>query len=118
MKKKIFKMLSFLISFVVLLECGTTASFAASGKAYIFTFDTYDLNSREAGGQESLGYLWNMGYDAGEYLNNSAADAYPVMANAKILVISSHGDPNCLRREMTDFHMYPGGSFRGRRGLI
>ena len=68
MKKKIFKMLSFLISFVVLLECGSTASFAASGKAYIFTFDTYDLNSREAGGQESLGYLWNMGYDAGEYL--------------------------------------------------
>jgi len=97
MKKKIFKMLSFLISFVVLLECGSTASFAASGKAYIFTFDTYDLNSREAGGQESLGYLWNMGYDAGEYLNNSAADAYSVMANAKILVISSHGNPGKIR---------------------
>ena len=94
MKKKIFKMLSFLISFVVLLECGSTASFAASGKAYIFTFDTYDLNSREAGGQESLGYLWNMGYDAGEYLNNSAADAYSVMANADFWYKFVYGTEN------------------------
>ena len=62
---------------IVLVQVMIFSASAASGKGYIFTFTWEDLNIRGAGSTTVLRHLWNMGYDAGEYLNNGAATAYP-----------------------------------------
>ena len=98
--KSCIKHLSIALIIVFLFSLVSVSSLAASGKAYIFTINwtgTGAIDTTAAGSEEVLRHLWNMGYDAGEYLNNSAADAYSVMANAKILVISSHGNPGKIR---------------------
>lgn len=76
---------------IVLVQAMIFSASAASGKGYIFTFTWEDLNIRGAGSTTVLRHLWNMGYDAGEYLNNGAATAYSVLPNSAICVIDSHG---------------------------
>ena len=103
--KSCIKHLSIALIIVFLFSLVSVSSLAASGKAYIFTINwtgTGAIDTTAAGSEEVLRHLWNMGYDAGMYLNNSASAGYSVMPNSKIWVISSHGDPGVL-------HM--GGSF-------
>ena len=90
------KIIMLLLSVTLLLQFSTFSSFAASGRVYIFTFTFSDLNTRAAASNNVLRHLWNMGYDAGEYLNNDAAAAYSVLTSSKIWVISSHGSPGIL----------------------
>jgi hypothetical protein len=94
---KIKKVAILSLSIVILLQAMVFSVFAASGKVYIFTHTWSDLNTRAAGNTTVLRHLWDMGYDAGEYLNNSAADAYSVMPKSKILVIASHGAEGRIR---------------------
>ncbi len=85
------------LSIVLLLQVMVFSVFAASGKAYIFTYTWSNLNTRPSGNTTVLRHLWNMGYDAGEYLNNGAADVYSVMSKAKILAIASHGNSGIVQ---------------------
>lgn len=100
MLKRVKNIFLCLFSIIVLLEFIVIPSSAASGKVYIFTFSTNDINTRAAGNNTVLNHLWNMGYNAGEYLNNSAADAYNILTDSGITVIVSHAQPGAIRLGM------------------
>lgn len=55
-------------------------------------FHDYRVSTR-MDAELSLPWLWNMNYDAGEYLNNSVDPLFSVMPQASILTVSSHGGP-------------------------
>lgn len=87
------KIITLCLSVVMLLQVMVFSVFAVdNGTAYIFTFTWSDANTRPAGSTTVLRHLWNMGYDAGEYLNNGAPSAYSALPNSQIFVISSHGN--------------------------
>ena len=94
MKRK--KLIIVVLSVLIILELLVFATFAASGRVYIFTFTWPDANTRAAGNNTVLSHLWDMGYDAGEYLNNDAPAGYSVLPSAKIWVAVTHAEPGCL----------------------
>lgn len=66
------------------------------GVAKIFTFNCVDLNTRAAA-SNSLQHLWEMGYDAGEFLNNGASSGYSTFPSSNIFVVSNHGGAGRIR---------------------
>lgn len=94
---KIKRIATLFLALLIILQMTAIPVLAASGKGYIFTYTWSDLNTRNAGNTTVLRHLWNMGYDAGEYLNNGAPSAYSVMPNSKIFVIASHGAAGRIR---------------------
>ena len=44
----------------------------------------------------SLPLLWNMGYDAGQYINNSANSGYSSLPNVDLFLFNHHGGPGML----------------------
>lgn len=77
-----------------------------TGRAYIFTYNSSELSSdfHDMGyvmysrndALYSLEWLWNMNYDAGEYLNNSVDPICDAMDTASIVTIGSHGKPGII----------------------
>lgn len=79
------------------------SSMGSSSNYYLFRIKRYALKSVDiftsdsspndfrSGAINSLPILWGMGYDAGEYLNNTAAVALGVMHNLEIFVNNGHG---------------------------
>jgi len=71
-----------------------------NAKIFTFNYETYNneigdyitYDSRP-GATNSLPHLWNMNYDAGEYLNNSVTPAYSVFPNSSVFVVNGHGEP-------------------------
>lgn len=87
------KIITLCLSIIILLQVMVFSVLAVdNGTVYIFTYTWSDLNTRAAGSPTVLRHLWNMGYDAGEYLNNGAPAAYSVYPYSQIFVISSHGN--------------------------
>lgn len=97
MNIKVRKIATLCLAIIVLIQVMAFSVFAASGTGYIFTFTWDNLNTRPAGSTTVLRHLWNMGYDAGEYLNNGAPGAYSDLQNSEILVIASHGAPGLIQ---------------------
>lgn len=95
MKNK--KILTLLMAILILCHVSTISVLAASGKAYIFTYVWEDANTRNAGSTTVLSHLWDMGYDAGEYLNNGATPIYSVMPGSKITAIVTHAGPGFMQ---------------------
>ncbi len=80
----------------------TSASYLFRGKLYttqrvgkVFTFNALTgyggFDSRD-NADSILPHLWEMGYDAGEFLNNYAATAYNAFPQSDLAVIASHGE--------------------------
>ncbi len=59
-----------------------------NAKIFTFNYGNYDYRP---GATTSLTHLWNMNYDAGQYLNNSVSPAYSVFPNTSIFVFNGHG---------------------------
>ena len=101
------RVLAMFIALVIAVMSTTSVNAATSsyvGKAYMFTYDSstlpdyfnnevYDMR---ADATQSLPWLWNMNYDAGEYLNNSVQPLRDAMPNATILTVSTHGAPGLI----------------------
>lgn len=64
--------------------------------AKMFTFDYPGTNSRPAA-TGALPYLWEMGYDAGEYENNDAATIYNTLPKTDIFTIVNHAGPGVIQ---------------------
>ena len=64
---------------------------------YIFTYTWSDADTTASGSTTVLRHLWNMGYDAGTYLNNGAASVYSVLPIGQIVVITTHGGPGYVQ---------------------
>lgn len=82
----------FLAVVIVLQISAFSVSAGYNGDAYIFTYTWNNLNTRPSGKTEVLRHLWNMGYNAGEYLNNGAPSVISTFPSARIIVIASHGE--------------------------
>lgn len=101
MGRKRWRSLLCIVTAAVIVSVGSFSSSAAyTGKVYMFTYNAgqlpsyfYDYHmSTRKDAEWSLPWLWDMNYDAGEYLNNSVDAIYSAMPNASILTLSSHGD--------------------------
>lgn len=64
--------------------------------ARYFAFNCEDVDSVVIA-DKCLPIMWQMGYDAGKYTNNSVAAAAPAFPSSKILVINNHGDNGYVR---------------------
>ena len=115
---KIKRITTLFLAILIILQVTTISVLAASGKGYIFTYTWDNLNTRQAGSTTVLRHLWNMGYDAGEYLNNGAASAYSVLPKSAIYVIDSHGAAGLIQLGTDDnvsfigANIYSGGNNR------
>lgn len=103
MKKTGRGILSLALAVVILAVSSFSSSAAYTGKVYMFTYDSgrlpghqdfaeFRINTRRDA-EFSLPWLWDMNYDAGEYLNNSVDAVHHVLPNASVVTIGSHGLP-------------------------
>ena len=106
MKKTGRGILSLALAVVILAVSSFSSSAAYTGKVYMFTYDSgrlpghqdfaeFRINTRRDA-EFSLPWLWDMNYDAGEYLNNSVDAVHHVLPNASVVTIGSHGAPGLV----------------------
>lgn len=86
------KILSILLAGIILLQVMMFTVMAENDRlGYIFTYTWSDADTTPAGSYNVLRHLWNMGYDAGAYLNNGAPSVYSSLPNVQIAVVVTHG---------------------------
>lgn len=97
MKKKLIRIVtlmltcSLIVSTVVYL---CNAYEETTYRSYVFTYNAYDdIDGELTFDSPIFDNLWAMGYDADEYLNNSASSVYSVMQSAELLFFIHHGGP-------------------------
>lgn len=85
------------LGIAVLLLISLTLPAAAANLGYVFSFShsNYWYPTQNVP-ERILPYMWSMGYDAGEYTNNSVASAYNVLPNSKAFVFIGDGAPGIL----------------------
>ena len=69
----------------------------ANGEAHIYVYHWSDVDTRDAARTATLQHLWNMGYNAGAYLNNGAPNMYNALSTFRINIIVSHAAPGVIR---------------------
>lgn len=90
---KVKKIVSFCLTFVILLQMVMTSVFALdNGMACLYTFTWSDLSTRDTANATVLRHLTNMGYSPEEHLNYGAPAVYSAFPDPQILVIASHGN--------------------------
>lgn len=95
------RFVSLTVALLFLMAPMLNAHAAYNYKGYMFTYSRaslppalsdYVLETRMDAAL-SLPWLWDMGYDAGEYLNNSVDGLYLAIPEATVFTVSSHGGP-------------------------
>lgn len=66
------------------------------GVGYIFTFNCTNIDTTGTA-TEVLPHLWYLGYDAGEYRNNSAASGITALKKSNIFIVDNHGNAGRIR---------------------
>lgn len=95
--KNRFKLRVMSLGIAVLLFISLALPTSAANLGYVFSFShsNYDYLTHNVP-ERILPYFWSMGYNAGEYTNNSVASAYRVLPNSKAFVFIGDAAPGIL----------------------